>query len=507
MTTLSVSVQDGGMIGFQRRKEGDEKLLQAEWSIRRSSAGCSTHKIMRWAVTTLCCSKDQGELRKLIIEGKRPEMEMESADSLEKYKDLLKKLNTDQREAVRKIVQYKNYQLVLGVPGSGKSMLITVLLEILALEKKRVLITAHTNSALDNILIRLKEGGVKFARISSNKNSVHPAIRPLMTSQLLKDAASYEIFQLSMISTFIFGATVYGTTTDILRLLTFDYCIVDEASQIVEPACIAPLISARKFVLIGDPFQLSPLVNSPRASKQGMEVSLFERLCTLHPEAITTLKKQYRMNRDIMLMSNEIVYQGMMEPGEEWVLNRELKCCYQKSEDEWINEVFNPERSVIFINTDAALSELTVEQLSETSRSNRYECWLIFRLIKELAKAQVPETSIGVITPYVDQHKLLKQALEEYNMLDVYTIDKSQGIDKEVVVVSCVKQSAQAELLKDVKRINVAFTRAKSKLVIIGSLTAMENIETVKNYMKVIVKHKWVVDVKEIKKERLDLDN
>lgn len=504
-TALNVAVQDGGMIGFQRRKAGDGKLFKAEWSVRRSSVGCPTYKVMRWAVMTLCCSKEHGKLRELIIEGKEPETG--SVDSLEKHEDLLRRLNANQREAVRRIVQCKNYQLVQGVPGSGKSTLIAVLLQILALEKKKVLIATNTNSALDNVLIRLKEEGVKFVRISNNKDSVHPAISPFMTSQLLRDAASYEEFQLNMFSTFIFGATVYGTTTDVLRLLAFDYCIVDEASQIVEPACVAPLISAHKFVLIGDHHQLNPLVNSSKARQRGMELSLFERLCKLHPGAVTMLKKQYRMNRDIMLMSNEIVYQGMMEPGEEWVLNRELKCSHQKSEHEWINEVFNPERSVIFINTDAALSKLTPEKLSKIARSNKYECWLIFRLIAELTSTKVPETSIGVITPYVDQHKLLKRALKQYKMLDVYTIDKSQGIDKEIVVVSCVKQSVKAELLKDVRRINVAFTRAKSKLVVIGSLAAMENIETVKNYIKVMAKHKWIVDLKEIKKEKLNLDN
>jgi len=497
ISSITIVIQDTAMLNFQKKKYN---LLNSLWSIRCSSINCPTYKIMRWAIMELC-TKQHKRLRELLIEAKPPEQEQN--DLLKNHKESLKILNTNQLEAINKIVNSKDYQLVLGVPGSGKSTLISVLLQILALEKKKVLITTHTNSALDNVLIKLKECGAKFVRVSNNKDSVHPAIRDYMSSELLLNSDSYEEFHLNIISTFIFGATVYGTTTDMLKLMIFDYCIVDEASQIIEPACIAPLISANKFVLIGDHHQLNPLVNSPRAKKLGMQVSLFERLCKLHPEAVTTLKKQYRMNKDIMLMSNEIVYQGIMEPGADWVLNRSFSYKYQKTECEWMNEVFNPERSVIFVNTDIALSKLTPEKLEKINRKNKYESWIIMHLVKELIKAKAQEEIIGVITPYVDQYKLLRKVLKEYRMLDVYTIDKSQGIDKDFVIVSCVKQSMRAELLKDVRRINVAFTRAKSKLVIIGSLKAMKKIETLEKYMEVIVKYGWVVDLKDISKEKI----
>ncbi len=134
-------------------------------------------------------------------------------------------------------------------------------------------------------------------------------------------------------------------------------------------------------------------------------------------------------------------------------------------------------------------------------RKNKYECWVIFHIICELLNKQVPERNIGVITPYVEQYKLLRSAIQR-PMLDVYTIDKSQGIDKECILVSCVKQTCRAELLKDIRRINVAFTRAQAKLVIVGSLAAALQIETLKSYAQLVVREGWVVPVPDIAMEK-----
>ncbi len=263
-TAVEIVVADATMLDFQQRKVGLEELRKRIWSVRCSAIACPTYKIMRWAIMSLCSSPDCGRLRDLVIDEAAPEKESESSSKsvLEKYAKLQSLLNEDQIEALRKILQAKDYQMVLGVPGSGKSMLIAVLVSILASEHRRVLIATHTNSAIDNILLRLERNGVRFVRISSNKDSVHPAIRPYMSSALLQKLGTYEDFQQYVNETYIFGATVYGTTTDILRVMKFEYCIIDEASQIVEPACIIPLICSRKFVLIGDYHQSSSASSS-----------------------------------------------------------------------------------------------------------------------------------------------------------------------------------------------------------------------------------------------------
>lgn len=104
----------------------------------------------------------------------------------------------------------------------------------------------------------------------------------------------------------------------------FDYCIVDEASQITLPACLGPLRFADTFVLVGDHHQLPPLVKNPIARKSGLEISLFKRLCEAQPESMVYLSYQYRMNRDVMSLSNKLVYDGLMKGGSEAVLNRSL---------------------------------------------------------------------------------------------------------------------------------------------------------------------------------------
>lgn len=106
---------------------------------------------------------------------------------------------------------------------------------------------------------------------------------------------------------------------------TFDVCIVDEASQITLPTCLGPLRFADKFVLVGDHFQLPPLVKSTAARQGGLDVSLFRRLSEAHPHAVVELAQQYRMNKDIMLLSNKLVYQDKLKCGNEKVAKRVLR--------------------------------------------------------------------------------------------------------------------------------------------------------------------------------------
>jgi DNA replication ATP-dependent helicase Dna2 len=111
---------------------------------------------------------------------------------------------------------------------------------------------------------------------------------------------------------------------NLLLCLKFDFCIMDEASQISEPMAIGPILLAQKFIMIGDYYQLNPLVKSYLAEKKGMGVSLFEKLCKKHPQSATVLKKQYRMNADILELSNSIIYHGVMTHGNPQVANQKV---------------------------------------------------------------------------------------------------------------------------------------------------------------------------------------
>jgi superfamily I DNA and/or RNA helicase len=133
-------------------------------------------------------------------------------------------------------------------------------------------------------------------------------------------------------------------TSFIFNKRKFDYCIVDEASQLTLPVCLGPLRYADRFVLVGDHFQLPPLVRNVEAQKGGLDVSLFKLLTESHPTGLTVLEHQYRMNEDIMLLSNSLVYDGMLKCGNEIVAMRVLQIPYQNHLDTarpWIKDVLS----------------------------------------------------------------------------------------------------------------------------------------------------------------------
>jgi DNA replication ATP-dependent helicase Dna2 len=142
----------------------------------------------------------------------------------------------------------------------------------------------------------------------------------------------------------------------------FDYCIVDEASQLTLPSCIGPLRLAQSFVLVGDHYQLPPLVRSREAHRLGLGQSLFKQLADAHPEAMVSLRSQYRMNEEIMTVANKLVYSNMLQCGSEAVRLQRLIVprissfsCTVCGKDSgcWLRAVFDPEKPVLFVDTDA----------------------------------------------------------------------------------------------------------------------------------------------------------
>lgn len=164
----------------------------------------------------------------------------------------------------------------------------------------------------------------------------------------------------------------------------FDICIMDEASQISVPASLGPLRLANSFVLVGDHYQLPPLVRSKIAMSEGLNQSLFAMLANAHPEAVTMLRLQYRMNSDIMAISNHLVYGGMLKCANEAVGQALLVlpmasklCCSHGCSDCWIQAAIEPERTVMFLDTDSCGA---LETPSGKSYYNQYET----KLVKEV---------------------------------------------------------------------------------------------------------------------------
>lgn len=376
--------------------------------------------------------------------------------------------NSDQLAAIQKTLSAQDYALVLGMPGTGKSTTIAALVRILVSLGQSVLLCSHTHSAVDTIVAKLLDQPVlRLGPLSR----IHPRVRACALDSKLSREASIEEFNALVESAPIVAATCLATGDAALARRTFDVCIVDEASQITLPTCLGPLRLAAKFVMIGDHYQLSPLVRDSEAASHGMSTSLFQTLCTHHPEAVVPLRLQYRMCDEIMSLSNNLVYEGQLQCGTPGIAQRALILdeSLLPTED-WLAAAVSPSHRVVFLDTDPGGAK---EDRTDSLVDNATEAAYVAALVRAWHHAGIPLEEIGVLTPY--RHQV--QALERVCAAEVLTIDQSQGRDWSIVVVSLVRSNAACqvgELLRDQRRVNVMLTRAKMKLVLVGSRTTME---------------------------------
>jgi len=298
------------------------------------------------------------------------------------------------------------------------------------------------------------------------------------------------------------------------KKLKFDYCIIDEASQITLPVSIGPLKCANTFVLVGDHYQLPPLMRSSEARNSNLS-SLFKHLSEAHPEAVSYLKFQYRMNKDIMKISNQLIYNFKLRCGTEEArhfllelpepekldeihhfstqVSNDIKCPGDKGC--WLKHVLNPKNSVIFLNTDS----LNCTENNNTNLIfNETEAEIALHIIKSLKMCGISNSSIGVISPYRAQIKYLntyiKNEIKSLKGIEIHTVDKFQGKDKECIIVSLVRSNSNGNigmLLKDWRRINVTFTRAKRKLIVIGSMNTLANNFLFKEFFDLVKDNNW----------------
>ncbi|CAK8687740.1 unnamed protein product [Clavelina lepadiformis] len=449
-------------------------------------------------------------LRGLIISHREPTFQRSlnfiPRSSKDEVAKMLQGLNRTQRQAIKRVLLSNDYTLVVGMPGSGKTTTIVAMIRILLLCGLRVLVTSYTHSAVDNLLMKLikyQVGFLRLGRLSQVHPSVHPYTEETMSrdftnpsqlNKLYNDAVSQltSFYTVAMVMMSLFqrvvGCTCLAVTSHVFFAIPgkgrdlFDVCIVDEASQIAQPACISPLLCATKFVLVGDHKQLPPLVVSREAKEMGADESLFWRL-TRHKAALCELTMQYRMNREIMTLSNHVTYEGRLECAHPSVGMATLRLdgdAMVEAENEWIARVVDPEHSVIFLDT----SKTSSADEGEGVTWSKLEAKVARILVSFLIKAGCQGDHIGVIAPFRDQIKLLEQTIPDG--VEVNTVDKYQGRDKNVIVVSFVKRGGDAvgekkgELLSDWRRLNVALTRAKHKLVMVGCTTALRHYEPCK---------------------------
>eukprot|EP00117_Sycon_ciliatum_P000022 scpid12991/ scgid5261/ DNA2-like helicase; DNA replication ATP-dependent helicase-like homolog len=450
------------------------------------------------------------------------------ADKMDQVEELLDTLNSDQRHAIDRALCAQDYALILGMPGTGKTTTIACLVRILVLCGRSVLLTSYTHSAVDNILLKLIADGVDFVRLGQ-RHKVHPAVHPY-----LSEVACSQFSTVSQLEHFYTGKKVMATTChgighSALARQSFDVCIVDEASQITMLMCFGPIRLAETFVLVGDQYQLPPLVQSSLAREGGMSVSLFRRLAEAHPAAVTNLRHQYRMHKDLMLLSNTLVYSHRLKCGTDQVASSLLRLpnWTQLSSHQtdptaaWLLKTLSPEQPVVFLNTDQVPG---TEQNLPGLVYNEVEAALVGVILKSLLKAGLPAADVGVISIYRQQLKAISRLLKQLEhrkggathtadsldastqssvpasslqAVEVNTVDRYQGRDKPCVIVSLVRSNTSGkvgQLLLDWRRANVAVTRAKHKLILIGSVSTLRRSHLFKLLLDLVQEHDWIVD-------------
>ena len=421
-------------------------------------------------------------------------------------------LNQTQEEAVNKVLHAKDVAIVHGPPGTGKTTtLVEAIYETLHRESQ-VLVCAQSNMAVDWISEKLTDRGVNVLRIGNPSRvndkmlsftyerrfeshpdypqlwSLRKAIRELYSQNrkganresmhqkinALKDRATE--LEIRINETLFSEARVISCTlvSSANRLLTgkkFGTLFIDEAAQALEAACWIPIRKADRVVLAGDHFQLPPTVKSPQALREGLGNTLMQAIANNQPDAVSLLKLQYRMNDEIMRFPSEWFYGGMLQSAPEvkyrsildfdtpitWVNTEEMDC-----NEEFIGESYGR------INKPEA--ELTISQLKEYITKIGRERFLSERI------------DVGVISPYKAQVQYLRQLIKKdaffkpyRQLITVNTVDGFQGQERDVILISLVRANEKGEIgfLGDLRRMNVAITRARMKLIILGNAATL----------------------------------
>jgi predicted DNA helicase len=253
-----------------------------------------------------------------------------------------------------------------------------------------------------------------------------------------------------------------GLDSKVIGDRTFDLVVIDEASQTTEPACWISILRAGRVILAGDHCQLPPTVISQAAARQGLATSLMERLIEEIGIGIShRLSIQYRMHSAIMGFSSDEFYDSSL-------IAAPLVACHLLETLPGVASTPHTTTPLEFIDTAGASYDEEVEPDGE-SRFNSAEADLVVRRVQSLLDAGLEATNIAVIAPYAAQVRLLRERLPIDN-LEIDTVDGFQGREKEAVIITLVRSNTQGEIgfLADTRRMNVALTRARRKLIVIG---------------------------------------
>ncbi|MFC6767965.1 AAA domain-containing protein, partial [Natrinema soli] len=364
--------------------------------------------------------------------------------------------NERQNEAVTKAVGATDCALIHGPPGTGKTYTIARAIRAMVERGERVLLSAFTNRAVDNALEALLEqledviDEERVVRVGSESG-----IRDDMEPYRLERSGEPEDRVAKLQNAQVVAATTSTCGSRIMKEQAFDVALVDEAAQLTEPGTCAAINLAERFVLVGDHEQLPPVVRA----ENDLTESLFERLVELHPEAGVMLTHQYRMNQRIQVFASNEFYDGRLRPATPEVAGRNLDDLEGVSRDALPETLRDP---VSFVDVEGDRSQYTDSE--EAAR--------IADLIETYEQAGLERTDIGVIAPFRAQVSEISKHVPEDVAVD--TVDRFQGSSQEVIIVSFTATgSLEGPIFEDYRRINVALTRPKRALVLVGDSSAL----------------------------------
>ena len=413
-------------------------------------------------------------------------------------------LNQTQEYAVNQVLRAKDVAIVHGPPGTGKTTtLVEAIYETLRRENQ-VLVCAQSNMAVDWISEKLVDRGLNVLRIGNptrvddkmlsftyeRRFEAHPdypqlwairkAIRELRGQRKRSDAWHQKMDRLKSrateleirINSELFGearviaCTLVGSANRLLDGMKFGTLFIDEAAQAMEAACWIPIRRASRVIFAGDHCQLPPTVKCYEALKGGLGVTLMERIANMKPEVVTLLRIQYRMNEDIMRFSSDWFYHNMMVAAPE-VQNRSIldldlpmtwiDTSVYEGHEEFVGESFGRVNK-----TEAELTLLSLQAYYELIGKQR--------ILDE-------RLDVGIISPYRAQVQHLRQLVRKREffkpfrtLISVNTVDGFQGQERDIIVISLVRANDEGQIgfLRDLRRMNVAMTRARMKLIILG---------------------------------------
>lgn len=445
-------------------------------------------------------------------------------------------LNSTQEEAVNKVLRAKDVAVIHGPPGTGKTTTLEEAICETLQRENQVLVCAQSNTALDWIAEKLVDRGISVLRIGNptrvndkmlsftyeRRFEAHPdypelwsirkAIRDMQRSMRRKNQDERETIRNRMsrlrfratelelaIDASLFdqarvvASTLIGASNRVLESHRFTSLFIDEAAQALEAACWVAINKADRVVFAGDHFQLPPTIKCLEAAKGGLSETLMQKVATRKPLAVSLLKIQYRMHDDIMGFPSA------------WFYNDELIAAAEVKN----RGILAYDTPLVWINTDDSdSSEAQLE--GSLSKINKTEANVLIETLHEyiekIGKERILDEKIdfGLISPYKAQIQYIRSLIKKdgyfkpfRKLITVHTVDGFQGQERDVIVISLVRSNNEGQIgfLQDLRRMNVAITRARMKLIILGNASTLTKHSFYKQLFDYIKKKGKIISV------------